>query len=59
MNAPAVKIEHLSFNYTDQQPIFFHDLNLEIKQGERFGLFGPNGAGKTTFDEFDDRFTFF
>jgi ABC-2 type transport system ATP-binding protein len=26
----------------------FSGLNLEIPEGERFGLFGPNGAGKTT-----------
>ena len=23
-------------------------LNLEIKQGEKFGFLGPNGAGKST-----------
>jgi len=23
-------------------------MNLQVEQGERFGLFGPNGAGKTT-----------
>ncbi len=25
-----------------------HNLNLEIKDGEIFGILGPNGAGKTT-----------
>jgi ABC-2 type transport system ATP-binding protein len=47
MKAPAIKIEHLDFQYKDQTQLF-NDLNLEIEQGERFGLFGPNGAGKTT-----------
>jgi ABC-2 type transport system ATP-binding protein len=47
MKVPAIKIEHLSFNYSAQQNLF-SDLNLQIQQGERFGLFGPNGAGKTT-----------
>lgn len=47
MNEAAVKIEHLSFNYPGQQNLV-SDLNLEIKEKERFGLFGPNGAGKTT-----------
>ena len=48
MNQPAVKIEHLGFNYPGQAGRFLSDLNLEIAEGERFGLFGPNGAGKTT-----------
>jgi ABC-2 type transport system ATP-binding protein len=43
----AIKISHLSFNYSEQQNIF-SDLNIEIEEGKRFGLFGPNGAGKTT-----------
>ncbi len=47
MKAPAIQIEHLDFHYKDQTQLF-NDLNLNIEQGERFGLFGPNGAGKTT-----------
>lgn len=45
---PAVKISGLGFTYPSQQVPLFVGLNLEIMQGERFGLFGPNGAGKTT-----------
>ncbi|MEX6688103.1 ABC transporter ATP-binding protein [Danxiaibacter flavus] len=45
---PAVKISGLGFTYPSQSGSLFTDLNLEIQQGERFGLFGPNGAGKTT-----------
>lgn len=47
MKTPAIQIEHLDFHYKDQTQLF-HNLNLNIEQGERFGLFGPNGAGKTT-----------
>jgi len=47
MKTPAIQIEHLNFHYKDQTQLF-NDLNLNIEQGERFGLFGPNGAGKTT-----------
>ena len=48
MNYPAVKIENLGFSYPEQSNSCFSHLNLEIDDGERFGLFGPNGAGKTT-----------
>jgi ABC-2 type transport system ATP-binding protein len=48
MKIPAISIEHLAFNYPRHEGISFKDFNLEIQDGERFGLFGPNGAGKTT-----------
>ena len=41
-------LENLGFRYPGQSKHCFNNLNLEIPQGERFGLFGPNGAGKTT-----------
>lgn len=44
----AINIEELAFRYPDQHNPVFEHLNLEVAQGERFGLFGPNGAGKTT-----------
>lgn len=47
MSIPAIKIQDLAFQYPRQEGIF-KNFNLEIKEGERFGLFGPNGAGKTT-----------
>jgi ABC-2 type transport system ATP-binding protein len=48
MGYAAVQIEHIAFNYPSQNEMLFTDLNLQIEDGERFGLFGPNGAGKTT-----------
>ncbi len=48
MSIPAIAIRSLSFSYPKQEGIQFKDLNLEVDDGERFGLFGPNGAGKTT-----------
>ncbi|MFT3909590.1 MAG: ABC transporter ATP-binding protein [Ferruginibacter sp.] len=44
----AVSISNLGFSYPKQSKHCFTDLNLDIPEGARFGLFGPNGAGKTT-----------
>lgn len=43
---PVVKIENLVKRYNDLVAI--DHFNLEIKEGEIFGLLGPNGSGKTT-----------
>ena len=48
MSSPAVSILDLGFKYPGQTGNFINNLNLDIAEGERFGLFGPNGAGKTT-----------
>jgi ABC-2 type transport system ATP-binding protein len=41
-----LKIYNLNKTYKNRQVL--HDLSLEIKQGEVYGLLGANGAGKTT-----------
>lgn len=41
-----VKVENLVKRYGDL--LALDHLNLEIKEGEVFGLLGPNGSGKTT-----------
>lgn len=46
MSDTVVKIENLVKRYKDL--IALDHLNLEIKEGEIFGLLGPNGSGKTT-----------
>ncbi|OPX45963.1 putative ABC transporter ATP-binding protein YxlF [Ruminiclostridium hungatei] len=43
---PIIRIENLS-KTIKRNPIVEH-MNLEIYQGDVFGLFGPSGAGKTT-----------
>jgi len=48
MRNSAVSISDLGFKYPGQSHTFLNNLDLEIAEGERFGLFGPNGAGKTT-----------
>lgn len=42
----VVKIENLVKRYGDLVAV--DHLNLDIKEGEIFGLLGPNGSGKTT-----------
>ncbi len=44
---PLIAFEHVSFGYGDD-PDVLHDINLEIRAGERVALLGPNGAGKST-----------
>ena len=48
MNTPAISIRDLDFTYPGQSAICLSQINLQVANGERFGLFGPNGAGKTT-----------
>ena len=42
----AIKTNHLTKKFKELTAV--SDLNLQIKQGEIFGLVGPDGAGKTT-----------
>ncbi len=48
MSNAAVRITELGFTYPRHAKPCYTNLNLEVLEGERFGLFGPNGAGKTT-----------
>lgn len=48
MNAPAIKIDNLFFQYPGQDEAFLQAFHLTIQKEKRFGLFGPNGSGKTT-----------
>jgi ABC-2 type transport system ATP-binding protein len=41
-----IRVEHLHMEYGDT--VALENLDLEIAEGEVFGLIGPNGAGKTT-----------
>ena len=41
-----LQTEHLTKNYGSVRAL--DDLNLQVGEGEIFGLLGPNGSGKST-----------
>ena len=45
-STPVISCSALTKDYGAEQGLF--DCNLQINQGEVFGLIGPNGAGKST-----------
>ncbi|MEZ6243032.1 MAG: ABC-F family ATP-binding cassette domain-containing protein [Phycisphaerales bacterium] len=47
----VVAARELSKKYLNEdgsEKVLFHDLDVKIGRGERWGIIGPNGAGKTT-----------
>jgi ABC-2 type transport system ATP-binding protein len=46
LNVPQIVASHLSKTFASTHAV--DDINLQVKQGEIFGLIGPDGAGKTT-----------
>ncbi|MGN0352084.1 MAG: ATP-binding cassette domain-containing protein [Roseburia sp.] len=46
MNTSVVKVENLVKRY--KELVALDHFNLQIEEGEIFGLLGPNGSGKTT-----------
>ncbi len=47
MNNIAIKTTDLTKQFKDKLAV--DNINIEIYEGEIFGILGPNGAGKTTF----------
>ena len=47
VTAGAIRFEHVHFGYGTQRGVL-HDLDLDIRPGERIGLIGASGAGKST-----------
>ena len=44
--AAAIRVERLKKNYGEVEAV--REIDLEVREGEIFGLIGPDGAGKTT-----------
>jgi len=43
-----VQIEQIAFRYTEQQPLIYEGLSLEVKAGQAIAIMGPSGCGKST-----------
>ena len=43
-----IKLDHVSFKYTDTGPLILNDLSLDIKEGEYIAIVGQTGCGKST-----------
>jgi ABC-type multidrug transport system fused ATPase/permease subunit len=43
-----IEIQNLSFKYGSQEKTIIENINLQINQGEIFGIIGQTGSGKTT-----------
>jgi ATP-binding cassette subfamily B protein RaxB len=44
----AVKLENITFTYSENEPAVLNNINLTINPGESIALVGPSGCGKTT-----------
>lgn len=47
-NAGSIKIENLSFQYSESSKTILHNINMHIVPGEKIAIVGRNGAGKST-----------
>lgn len=43
-----LELSHVTFRYSEQEPVILQDLNLKIKRGQYVALVGSTGCGKST-----------
>ncbi|PWF49001.1 lipid A export permease/ATP-binding protein MsbA [Massilia glaciei] len=51
-----LKLEHVSFRYSDKNPLALNDVSLEVLPGQTVALVGVSGGGKSTFVNLLTRF---
>lgn len=56
VQAPTIVFKDVNFKYPNSDRYVLHDLNIEIKPGEKIAIVGENGAGKTTLVKLLSRF---
>jgi ATP-binding cassette subfamily B protein RaxB len=44
----AIRLENISFRYSENEPYVLNNINLTINPGESVAIVGPSGCGKTT-----------
>lgn len=44
----AIRLENISFRYSENEPNILNNINLTINEGESVAIVGPSGCGKTT-----------
>ena len=44
-----IKLKNVSFQYDPQSPAVLHNINVEIKRGQKVAIVGRTGSGKSTF----------
>ena len=48
MSEAILQFEHFGFQYNAQAEPTLHDIDLEIRKGEKILICGPSGCGKST-----------
>lgn len=46
-----LRVENVSFRYTDKAPWILKNVSFSIESGERVGIVGPSGYGKSTLSK--------
>ncbi len=44
----AIRLENVSFQYDANSPLVLHDINVQIRPGQKVALVGRTGSGKST-----------